>query len=631
MRSAHESTTVVPPTLERLILARLDRLPPLVKDVAAALSVVGSTVDLELAQALVPGGDLDPALLELGDQGLMDVGATSCSFSHGLVQEVAYSTLLRPRRRELHQRTAETLEASSKEHPDATLAHHWERAGQPAHAIPYHLAAADEAEAVSGSIEALGHVDAAVRLTAELDVGANVGALVLRRATLHRRIGIVVAARDDAERALATARERRDRWLELAALEELGSILAGAVDYRAATPLFDEALNLAEVLGDPTGLVRCHVRLSLAWTNRLRFDRGLDHGERALAIAQEDRSPELEAVALDALKQVELQTGDFPSADRHAQALLPVAERRGDLWTAQFCHLELGMIKVANGRWDEATSHLENGLAVNRRVHDDGNTSAHLGVFAWLDRARGRYGAALDVGRRAWAAALKQGHAEWTAWSAIYLGSLLLDLGAFEEAAVVLDQGAATAEGSGADLHGVRCVVHLGLALLNAGDLAGAREALERADDVFLRVVLPSDRTFVFASDAYIGAALIRGALQDTAKAAADLAQLIPLWERDGFPEAVAAAHLTLARLASLDGDADTAVRTADVARTQAEAAGLPGIEWRAHALLSTLQDGGPDRAAAARSIVAELTATLEDHTLAATLVTTLERELGGT
>ena len=92
-----------------------------------------------------------------------------------------------------------------------------------------------------------------------------------------------------------------------------------------------------------------------------------------------------------------------------------------------------GMIKVGKGLWDEATSHLENGLAVNRRVHDDGNTPAHWGVVAWLECARGRYGAALEVGWRAWEAALKQGHAEWTAWSAIYLGSLLLDLGAYEE------------------------------------------------------------------------------------------------------------------------------------------------------------------------------------------------------
>ena len=50
--------------------------------------------------------------------------------------------------------------------------------------------------------------------------------------------------------------------------------------------------------------------------------------------------------------------------------------------------------------------------------------------------------------KRAWTsggalgtAALQRGHAEWTAWSAIYLGSLLLDLGAAEEASDVLEEG----------------------------------------------------------------------------------------------------------------------------------------------------------------------------------------------
>ncbi len=637
VRSVQDTATVatpergVPPTLERLILARLDRLEPMVRDVASALSVAGSTVDLEVAHAIVPGDDLDPALLELVHQSLMDVGATTCSFSHGLIQEVAYSTLLRGRRRELHQRAAQALETSPKRHPDATLAHHWERAGLPTHAIPYHLAAADEAQAVSGLVEALGHVDAAVRLSAELDADTDIGSLVLRRATLHRRIGNVDAAREDAERSLATARQGRDRRLELAALEELGFILAGAVDYRAATPLFDEALHLAEVLRDPTGLVTCHARLSLAWTNRLRFDRGLEHGERALAIAQGDPSPELEAVALDALKQVELQIGDFTSAEGHAYALLPFAEGRGDLWSAQFCHLELGMIKVAQARWGEATSHLGEGLEVNRRVHDDGNTPAHLAMFAWLERARGRYAAGLDVGTRAWAAALKRDHAEWMAWSAIYLGSLLLDLGAVGEASDVLERGASAAERSGADLHGVRCLALLGRARLAADDLAGAGEALGLADDVFLRVVLPPDRTFVFAWDAYIGAALIRASLGDGAKAAADLAPLIRMWERDGFREAVAEGQLAVARLASIAGDRDGGAQAAEAALDGAETAGLPGIAWRAHALLSTFPGAGQDHAEAARTIVGGLTTSLEGNTLAATLATNLERELGGT
>jgi tetratricopeptide (TPR) repeat protein len=377
-------------------------------------------------------------------------------------------------------------------------------------------------------------------------------------------------------------------------------------------------------------LVRCHARLSIAWTNRLRFDRGLEHAERALAIAQDDRSPELEAEALDALKQVELQTGDFPSAEDHAYALLAFAERRGDLWSAQFCPLELGMIKIAQGRWDEATSHLDDGLEMNRQVRDDGNTPAHVAVRAWLERSLGRYGPGVELAKQAWSAALRQGHAEWTAWSAMSLGSLLLDLGAAEEASEVLERGASAAERSGADLHGVRCFAQLGRARLAAGDVAGAGEALGRADDVFVRVVLPRDRAFVFAWDAYVDAALIRGTLGDGAKATAELTPLIRMWERDGYREAVAEGHLALARLASRAGDSEGAESAARVAAEQAEAAGLPGTAWKAHALLSTIPGVDLEHAIAARSIVAGLTSSLADHTLAAVLDETLEGELGG-
>jgi len=622
----------VPPTLDRLILARLDRLPAPARETATALSVLGRDVDLAVARSSVLGDDPDASLVELVRQGLIAVEGPRCSFSHGLVQEVAYATLLRDRRKELHRSAAEALETSSREHPHApaTLAYHWERAGEPERAIRYHLAAADAAEAVSGLIEALEHVDAAVRLAERVESDVDVPALLLRRATLREHLGDAAGARDDAERALDAARRRRDRHLELRALEELGSILAGAIDYRAATPLFDEALHLAEVSGDLTELVRCHARLSIAWTNRLRFDRGLEHAERALAIAQDDRSTELKAEALDALKQVELQIGDFPSAEGHADTLLAFAERRGDLWSAQFCHLELGMIKIAQGRWDDATSHLDDGSQMNRRVRDDGNTPAHLAVRAWLERLQGRYGAGLERAKQAWSAALRQGHAEWTAWSAIYLGSLLLDLGAAEEASGVLERGASAAERSGADLHGVRCFAQLGRARLAAGDVAGAGEALERADDVFVRVVLPRDRTFVFAWDAYVDAALIRATLGDGAKATAELTPLIRMWERDGYREAVAEGQLALARLASRADDTEGAESAARVAAEEAEAAGLPGTSWRAHAFLSTLPEADPEHAIIARSIVASLTSSLADHTLAAVLDDTLEGELGG-
>ena len=245
------------------------------------------------------------------------------------------------------------------------------------------------------------------------------------------------------------------------------------------------------------------------------------------------------------------------------------------------------------------SSHLDDGLGMNRRVRDDGNTPAHLAVRAWLERLQGRYGAGLELAKQAWSAALRQGHAEWTAWSAIYLGSLLLDLGAAEEASEVLERGASAAERSGADLHGVRCCAQLGRARLAAGDMAGAGEALGRADDVFVRVVLPRDRAFVFAWDAYVDAALIRATLGDGTKAAADLTPLIRMWERDGFREAVAEGHLALARLAARAArDPEGAARAARAAADEAGAAGLPGTAWRAHAFLSTLPGAAPEHAA---------------------------------
>jgi class 3 adenylate cyclase/predicted ATPase len=622
----------VPPTLDRLILARLDRLPAAARETATALSVLGRVVDLAVARSSVLGDDPNASLIELVRQGLIDVEGPRCSFSHGLVQEVAYSTLLRDRRKELHRSAAEALETSAKErsHAPATLAYHWERAGEPVRAIGYHLAAADAAEAVSGLIEALGHVDAAVRLAEGVESDIDEPGLVLRRAELHDHLGNAAAARSDAERVLAAARLRRDRHLELRALEELGSILAGAVDYRAATPLFDEALHLAEVSGDRTELVRCHARLSIAWTNRLRLDRGLEHAERAVAIARGQRGAALEIVALDALKQVELQIGDFPSAQGHVRQVLDFAEQRGDLWSAQVCQLELGLIATAEGRWGDARSHLEHGSELNREVRDDGNMPLHLAARAWLDRLQGRYEASLDLATRAWDAAREHGHAEWTAWSAMFLGSLLLDVGWNEEAARVLEDGASAAERSGADLHGVRCCVLLGRARLRCDNVMGARDALERADDVFLRIVLPPDRTIVFAWDAFVHAALIRATLSEGAGGALELESLLRLWKRDGFREAVAEGHLALARLASHGGDTKGAAGAARVAADEAGAAGLPGTEWRAHAFLSTLPDADPGHAVAARSIVARLTSSLSDRTLAEVLNDTLARELGG-
>src|SRR5439155_14923204 len=70
---------VVPPTLDRLILARLDRLPAAARETASALSVLGRDVDLAVARSSVLRDDSEASLVELEREGLIDVEGPRCS------------------------------------------------------------------------------------------------------------------------------------------------------------------------------------------------------------------------------------------------------------------------------------------------------------------------------------------------------------------------------------------------------------------------------------------------------------------------------------------------------------------------------------------------------------------------
>ncbi|HSE95515.1 MAG TPA: AAA family ATPase, partial [Methylomirabilota bacterium] len=103
----------VPETVQGVIAARIDRLSEPAKRVLQAASVLGREWPRRLLEAVWPGDDLDASLRELTrHEFLRDVvGADEATFAfkHALTQDVARSTLLAPRRRELHRRAAEAL------------------------------------------------------------------------------------------------------------------------------------------------------------------------------------------------------------------------------------------------------------------------------------------------------------------------------------------------------------------------------------------------------------------------------------------------------------------------------------------------------------------------------------------
>src|SRR6516225_7098516 len=105
----------IPTSLHASLLARLDRLAP-VREVAQIGAALGRRFSHELisAVAMMPQQQLDDALAQLVSAELIFRRGrppdAEYTFKHVLVQDAAYSTLLRSRRQQLHGRIAATLE-----------------------------------------------------------------------------------------------------------------------------------------------------------------------------------------------------------------------------------------------------------------------------------------------------------------------------------------------------------------------------------------------------------------------------------------------------------------------------------------------------------------------------------------
>ena len=143
----------IPTTLRGSLLARLDRLAP-VKEVAQIGAVIGREFSHELLAAVAerPEGQLQGALDQLASSELVfrrgSPPAAAYSFKHALVQDVAYQSLLKSRRQQLHARIAAVLdrrfEEKAQREPEL-LAHHYREAGLLENAIPYATRAGDVA------------------------------------------------------------------------------------------------------------------------------------------------------------------------------------------------------------------------------------------------------------------------------------------------------------------------------------------------------------------------------------------------------------------------------------------------------------------------------------------------------
>jgi ABC-type transport system substrate-binding protein/class 3 adenylate cyclase len=182
----------VPAVVQGTLQARLDRLDPSTREVLSVAAVAGRTFGMPLLEELLPYEQLVPALSELQRLDLIvEVRrrpAREYRFRHGLVQEVAYASLVDGRRRKLHKRVGEALEALYREAPEdaySLLARHFTEADDPEKAVEYLLKAGDRARAIYADQEAISHYEKARNFLVRLGDDQRARDTLLKIALAH--------------------------------------------------------------------------------------------------------------------------------------------------------------------------------------------------------------------------------------------------------------------------------------------------------------------------------------------------------------------------------------------------------------------------------------------------------------
>ena len=387
-------TIQVPATVQAVLSARIDRLPPEEKRLLQTAAVIGTEVPLPLLHALA---EMPETVLQ---RGLAHVQAAEFlyetrlfpeleyTFQHALTHEVAYGSLLLERRRVLHGRVVKALEALAPERVAEQverLAHHALRGEVWGKAVIYCQQAGARAFDRAAFREAVAAYDQALQALTHLPEAGDTRGLAL---DLHLALGGPLTALGEYRRRLALLGEAEALARALDDRARLGRVLAGMSEVLRETGDLDDAiaagrqaLELAIELGDSFLQGQASYNLGQVYHFIGDFGRGAELLLRNVEAADGEPGTLNTNVRIQSqawLARTLSALGEFAEGRRHGEAAFRLATLAGRGPALIIVHASLGDLYLAKGDLEHAIRMFDQGLALCRA---SGNRSGFLRVI----------------------------------------------------------------------------------------------------------------------------------------------------------------------------------------------------------------------------------------------------------
>jgi len=387
----------IPDTVQSIARARIDLLPVGLKEILYQASVLGRYIEITLLQKITNLKDegLLEAIKKLQKHEFVEeVKAVPqlqryFAFTHSLIQEIAYNSLLFKTRRNLHNRIGLVMEdmyLSKIDEKVEEIAHHFKNSDDKIKAVFYLNKAGDKAQSLYAFKNAINYYRDSIKI---LELTELEKEQLTQLSEIYNKLAFsqsIIGERKDAEinltKALKYSKKNGDKDNESLVLMGMGNLYGDIGKWDKAIEYFKNSLLISEEINNLRRKARIIKSIGLAYLFRGDTEKGYKYLKDSLKICEEIKAEALLAMVLNNMGIYYDMVGEWKKAIEVYKKSLSISKKYNNVIEMSNIMGNIGIVYSTLNNSNSAISNYKKSIILSERIGDiynQGINFVHLG------------------------------------------------------------------------------------------------------------------------------------------------------------------------------------------------------------------------------------------------------------